>query len=206
MNKLNVPQTSFSELSTAEKIAAGVGVVAAVPLGLVYGGFKLIQKGHEIYSEYHENKALAVQMKNLELRPIKDEEIRQAFEEAVSSANSELDVTAMKLNYVAESYKSQFRKLLERNVTIKILYGRGEDPTTDTTADMLKETFRRYPNFRMKHTDNHAKIFICDNKFIVVSSYNVLSKDGQRYDWGEAGLLTNAPSVIAGFRQDYFDF
>ena len=51
-----------------------------------------------------------------------------------------------------------------------------------------------------------SKIFICDNKFIVVSSYNVLSKDGKVYDWGEAGLLTNAPSVIAGFRQDYFNF
>lgn len=201
---------SFSELSLGEKIGIGAVVAAAVPAGLIYGTGKLLQKGfqkgREFYSEYQENKALAAQMKNLELRAIKDEEIRAAFDEAVDSAQVELDITAMRLNYMAERYTSKFLALLEHNVTIKILYGRGEDPTTDATAARLKKEFGKYPNFRMSLTDNHAKLFICDSKFIVVSSYNVLSKDGKVYDWGEAGLLTNAPSVIAGFRQDYFNF
>jgi len=148
----------FEDLSKGGKIAT---VAIGIPAGLIYGTFKLgqkvIQKGQEIYSEYQENKALAAQMKKLELRIIKDEAIREAFDEAVISTQDEINITAMKLNYVAERYESQFRALLDKNVTIKILYGRGEDNTTYTTADSLKKTFCNYPNFKMKRTDNHAR-------------------------------------------------
>ena len=106
---------------------------------------------------------------------------------------------------------SKFRALLERDVTIKIFYGIGEEDAYDNrktkkTAERLKATFRRYPNFKIKRTDTHTKIFICDDKFLVLSNYNVLSKDGKLYTFGEAGLRSNDAEIILHHRKKYFDF
>ena len=155
---------------------------------------------------------LTERLKNLELCPLKDEEIRKVFDEAVNSAKFELDVTAMKLNrYMADKYIPHFRTLLDRGVTIKIFYGMGAEDTeenrwTNGTAFRLKKTFRRYPNFKMKRADTHAKIFICDDKFFVLSSYNVLTKDGEKYTFGEAGLRSSDAETISHHRKEYFDF
>ncbi len=154
---------------------------------------------------------LTERLKNLELQPLKDEEIRQRFDKAVESAQVELDITAMKLNYVADRYIPKFQALLERGVKIKIFYGIGEENAdenrkTNETAERLEEIFRNYPNFKIKRTDTHAKVFICDDKFLVLSSYNVLSKDGKRYTFGEAGLLSNDAELIAHHRKEYFNF
>jgi len=154
---------------------------------------------------------LTERIKNLKMISLKDEEIRAAFDEAVDSAEDELDVTAMKLNRKTEEYIPQFQKLLERGVKIKIFYGIGEEDSeenrwTRATAYKLKKIFRKYPNFKMKRADTHAKIFICDGKFLVLSSYNVLSKDGKIYDWGEAGLRSADAELIAHHRKEYFDF
>lgn len=154
---------------------------------------------------------LTERLKNLKMISLKDEEIRAAFDEAVDSAKVELDVTAMKLNYKTEEYIPQFQKLLERNVTIKIFYGIGEEDSdenyqTRATAYKLKKIFRKYPNFKMKRADTHAKIFICDEKFLVLSSYNVLTKDGAKYTFGEAGLRSTDAELITHHRKEYFDF
>lgn len=142
---------------------------------------------------------------------LKDEEIRAAFDEAVDSAEDELDVTAMKLNRKAEEYIPQFKALLERGVKIKIFYGIGEEDSdenyqTRATAYKLKKIFRKYPKFKMKRADTHAKVFICDEKFFVLSSYNVLTKDGARYTFGEAGLRSADAELIAHHRKEYFNF
>ena len=155
---------------------------------------------------------LTERVENLKVHPIKDEEIRAAFDEAVNSAQTELDITAMKLNdYLADKYIPKFRELLERNVTIKIFYGIGEENSdenfwTRKTADKFRKIFGEYPNFHMRRTDTHAKIFLCDDKFFVLSSYNVLSKDGERYTFGEAGLRSNNIEMIAHHRKEYFNF
>ena len=154
---------------------------------------------------------LTERIKNLKMISLKDEEIRAAFDEAVDSAEDELDVTAMKLNRKAEKYIPQFKALLERGVKIKIFYGIGEEDSdenhqTRATAYKLKKIFRKYPNFKMKRADTHAKIFICDEKFFVLSSYNVLTKDGARYKFGEAGLRSTDAEWIAHHRKEYFDF
>ena len=114
----------FENLSTGGKIAVmAVGVPVAAVGAVGYGVYKIFEKARETYSEYQENKALAAQMKKLELRIIKDEEIREAFDEAVISTQDEIDITAMKLNYVAERYESQFRALLDKNGTEKFTIG-----------------------------------------------------------------------------------
>ena len=154
---------------------------------------------------------LSERVKNLKMISLKDEEIRAAFDEAVASAEVELDVTAMKLNRTTEEYIPQFQKLLERGVKIKIFYGIGaedseENYQTRATAFKLKKIFRKHPNFKMKRADTHAKIFICDEKFWVLSSYNVLSKDGARYKFGEAGLRSADAEMISLHRKEYFNF
>lgn len=155
---------------------------------------------------------LTEQLKNEVATPLKDEEIRAAFDEAVNTAKIELNVTAMKLNnYIADKYIPQLKKLLKAGVQIKILYGIGEEDSdenfwTKKIADKLKKIFRNYPKFKMKRTDTHAKIFICNNKFFVLSSYNVLSKDGERYSFGEAGIRSGNAELISHYRKEYFNF
>ena len=154
---------------------------------------------------------LTERLKNVEVIPLKDEEIRAAFDEAVDSAQVELDVTAMKLNSVTERYIPQFRTLLERGVVIKIFYGIGEENSfenrnTRQTVARLKKEFDKYPNFHMRRTNTHTKIFLCDDKFCVLSSYNVLTKDGKQFTFGEAGLRSNNAGLIAHHRKEYFDF
>ena len=154
---------------------------------------------------------LAERLKNAEVKPFKDEEIRALFDKAVDSAQIELDITAMKFNDVTRKYFPKFKALLERGVTIKIFYGfinkKGQKDTfTEQIAEELKKEFRDYSNFKMKWEPIHAKIFICDDKFSVLSSYNVLSKDGTNAHFGESGLLLNDPKLIAHHRKEYFDF
>ncbi|MBR3051120.1 MAG: hypothetical protein IKG61_06690 [Selenomonadaceae bacterium] len=177
---------------------------------------KFYDTGFEHYIEFRTKISpqvleLTERVKNSKMISLKDEEIRAAFDEAVDSAKVELDVTAMKLNYKTEEYIPQFEKLLKRGVTIKIFYGIGAEDSdenywTRATAYKLKKIFRKYPNFKMKRADTHAKIFICDDKFTVVSSYNVLTKDGAKYTFGEAGLRSTDAELIAHHRKEYFDF
>lgn len=121
----------------------------------------------------------------------------------------------MKFNDVTRTYFQKFKALLERGVTIKIFYGfrdkNGEpDKDTEQIAGELKKRFHAYSNFKMKWEPLHAKIFICDDKFTVLSSYNLLSKYGGNNNsgegFGEAGLLSNDTKLIAHHRKEYFDF
>ncbi len=154
----------------------------------------------------------AERIKNSKAHFLKDEEIRELFNRAIEAAQIELDVTAMKLNrYVIESYVPKFEALIKAGVTIKICYGIGEENSeenrwTNKTAAYLRKKFRGCPNFKIKRSNIHAKVFICDEKFSVVSSYNVLSKRGDIYTFGEAGLRSEDSELISVYRKEYFDF
>ena len=135
---------------------------------------------------------LTERIKNLKMISLKDEEIRAAFDETVDSAEDELDVTAMKLNRKAEEYIPQFKALLERGVKIKIFYGIGEEDSdenhqTRATAYKLKKIFRKYPNFKMKRADTHAKIFICDEKFFGAVELQLADEGRENLRLGRGG-------------------
>ena len=114
--------------------------------------------------------------------------------------------------------QNAFERLLKRGVVIKILYGIGDmSPNTSDernrrtldVAEHLQRIFRDYPNFRMKCTNTHEKLFICDEKFYVSSSLNILSF---RADYTgndvreESGEASNNVKLIREYRKSLFDF
>ena len=66
-----------------------------------------------------------------------------------------------------------------------------------------------YPNFKMLLDNSHAKLFICDDKFYVISSFNILSFKGD-YDGQdmrrELGEYSTNKQILERYRKQYFDF
>ena len=145
---------------------------------------------------------------------VRNETIRHEYDKALVESEVELDIISAWMNFfvVDRAMKSKFEQLLKRGVTIKILYGIG-DMTPETTdarnkktlsvARQLQERFADYPNFKMKCTNTHQKLFICDEKFYVNSSLNILSFSGdysgtdKREEGGEA---SNNVKLIREYR------
>ncbi len=125
-----------------------------------------------------------------------DKEIRSVFDESLENAEEELDITAAWMNdwVVDDRMKRSMKRLLERGVKLKIFCGiesfndagRARESKTNKVAADLKRLFGERKNFVIQSTNSHAKVFVCDEKFYVVSSLNVLSNS--YFKWNEVGL------------------
>ena len=151
---------------------------------------------------------------------VRNRTIRNEFDKALRQATEELDIISAWINFrvVNENMQLAFENLLKHGVVIKILYGIGDmnprtcdirNQRTIETAEHLKTRFRHYPNFKMKCTNTHEKLFICDEKFYVNSSLNILSFDA-RYDGtdmrNEGGEASNNVTLIREYRKLLFNF
>lgn len=115
-------------------------------------------------------------------------------------------------------FKASFKRLLDNNVTIKIIYGikfhgnkeqQERFQKTEACANKLLEWFGAYPNFKIIKGNTHRKIFICDNRFYVISSMNILSNKGDFWKtdaWSEGGEASGDQSLIEAYRQKDFSF
>ena len=57
----------------------------------------------------------------------------------------------------------------------------------------------------MKSDDTHQKLFICDEKFYVNSSFNILSYSGTG-EHAESGEVSNNIDLIREYRRTLFNF
>ena len=184
-----------------------------------------------------ENKELRIQMneyfeENKQFKHLLDNEskilenaaIRRAFDSALQTSTKEIDIFAAWINnhVVDERMLETFESLLKKGVTIKIRYGIGDESNPDNdkrirrtknNAKKMKKRFEKYGElFRMKWDNSHAKLFICDDQFYVISSFNILSFDGQYEDGNEIstrrelGEWSKNISNLQTYRKMYFDF
>lgn len=151
---------------------------------------------------------------------VRNRTIRNEFNKALQIATEELDIISAWINFrvVNEDMQQAFENLLRRGVTIKILYGIGDmsrstsnsrNQQTNEVARYLKDRFRCYPNFKMKCINTHDKLFICDEKFYVHSSMNILSFNAEYNDGDtreESGEASNNLQLIREYRRLLFDF
>ena len=155
---------------------------------------------------------------------VENEQIRREFDRALVESEVELDIISPWMNSFVVNWDMQnkFEKLLKRGVTIKILYGIGDmtPETTDKrnqktleTERQLQERFAKYPNFKMKCTNTHEKLFICDEKFYVKPSMNILSFSGNYSEpdlwadlWAEVGEVSTNVNLIREYRRNWFNF
>ena len=176
--------------------------------------------------------SLAEQIINIKLQSdiqwqnyiVENEQIRREFDRALVESEVELDIISPWMNsYVVNlDMQRKFEQLLKRGVTIKILYGIGDmsPETTDKrnkktleVARQLQERFVEYSNFKMKCTNTHEKLFICDEKFYVKPSMNILSFSGNYSEpdlwadiWAEVGEVSTNVNLIREYRRTKFNF
>ena len=151
---------------------------------------------------------------------VRNRTIRNEFNKALREATKELDIISSWMTFYVVNIDMQnaFEQLLKQGVIIKILYGIGDmSPNTSDernrrtldVAEHLQRIFRDYTNFRMKCANTHEKLFICDEKFYVSSSLNILSF---RADYTgndvreESGEASNNVKLMREYRKSLFDF
>lgn len=143
---------------------------------------------------------------------VRNRTIRNEFNKALQAATEELDIVSAWINFnvVNESLQQSFENLLRRGVTIKILYGIGDmglftadsrNRRTNEVAAHLKKRFKNYPNFKMKCTNTHEKLFICDEKFYVHSSMNILSFSAT-YNTATCAMKAAKPQIICNLYEN----
>ena len=151
---------------------------------------------------------------------VRNQTIRNEFNKALREVTEELDIISswMSDSVVDIVMQNTFERLLKRGVVIKILYGIGDmssntkdkrNRRTLDVAEQLQRNFCNYPNFKMKCTNTHAKLFICDEKFYINSSLNILSfkADYSGIDIREESReASNNVKLIREYRKSVFNF
>jgi hypothetical protein len=108
------------------------------------------------------------------------------------------------------SFKDHLEKALKRQVHVTIIYGFGGNKTGKSDID--QKTKKYFNNLKKRYKEhlfiketkgNHAKVIICDDKFMVVTSFNWLSFKGDksRSLRIECGMINKNKEEIAKMRQ-----
>ena len=153
-------------------------------------------------------------------KDLSNSEIRDAFINAIRTAEKELNIYVPWISFkvVNKDLKKDFEDALKRNVTIKILYGIEDNwnssykrtDKTEMVASELANLYEKYGSlFRMKRTNSHAKLLLCDNVFYIIGGYNFLSFDGdyrKENTRGELSEYSEDLEQLTTYRQKYFDF
>nr|WP_246187559.1 phospholipase D-like domain-containing protein [Ornithinibacillus caprae] len=157
------------------------------------------------------------------VRHIKDAEIRGKFIEALQTAQYELCIISPWLGswIFNNQFLSNIQDACKRGVTIKILYGINDQSKenqrnnrsikTEELANSLKKKLAKYvkqETFKMKRTNTHFKLVICDDRFYLIGSYNFLSFEGKydEYTRGEGIEYSENKEMIKEYKERYFDF
>lgn len=85
---------------------------------------------------------------------------------------------------VVKEYEKHIESALKKGIKVSIKYGlkprnKTDKPPIDTESKMLFDKWdKSYPNFKANTDDNHSKILICDDEFMIIGSFNWLSFGG----------------------------
>jgi uncharacterized protein (DUF697 family) len=161
----------------------------------------------------------------LKNQPLSNSEIPNWMLYALRQAKNEIDIMSPWANRrVANGLRSDMEKALDRGVTLKILYGLHErsdqqKERLNRTTQVIEEMriwFRPYGGlFRARdiaETHNpsgtHGKLFICDESFYLLGSFNFLSFDGDYEDGGreEIAEMSRDIDLLRWYRKRYFSF
>lgn len=85
---------------------------------------------------------------------------------------------------VVKEYEKHIESALKKGIKVSIKYGlkprnKTDKPSIDTESTKLFTKWGKdYPNFQANTDNNHSKILICDNSFMIIGSFNWLSFGG----------------------------
>ena len=178
---------------------------------------------NKILQIYEEQDAYIQELENksaTENEIVEAAEIRKKFNKALRTAKRELDIFSpwMNRHVVNENLVNSLEQLLQKGVVVKIRYGIGQgvgsgsqdrNNKTEIIAQELIERFSKYKNFHIYKDNSHAKLYMCDDEFYVLSSFNILSYDGGlngKDKRGELGEYSTNKKMIDAYRNKYFFF
>lgn len=105
---------------------------------------------------------------------------------------------------VLEKYKEYMENALINGVNIYINYGISDNGKEDIDKDAkiyLTELSKKYENLHIhSNAKTHAKVLICDDKWVVTGSFNWLSYDGSD-NRGESSTLQIDKNIIDTLKQ-----
>jgi PLD-like domain len=143
-----------------------------------------------------------------------NEEIRPYLENTFKIAKREIDIISPWLSHNAVDNKliNLMRAALNRDVKIRIIYGYegGEvEQNSRQFAAKISEIFQPQGNlFKITRVNTHEKLLLCDDRYIMVGSYNLLSFGG-KYNKGtrnEMMLYSQDYNLLKVLRKKHFQF
>lgn len=131
------------------------------------------------------------------------------LQDAFRSAKQEvIIVSPWVTREVTDDLEEDMKQFLDRGGTIRIGYGYPRDQDqkrlqTERTIDRLKRTLRSDRFHAIRLGDTHEKILLCDERFVVVGSYNWLSFRGDRKRGftAETSVYVDNPTVVSDIKQ-----
>ncbi len=157
-------------------------------------------------------------------KSFKDKEIRIRVLEIIKEAKQEIDIIAPWISWTIANdneFIQVMKEVLNRGVIIKILTGLGGNSSYQSDKEKRKktekyasqwtnDTFKSYKDrFFIRFENTHVKLLLCDEKYHMSGSYNILSFDG-RYDGtdtrGENMDIQHDRDLIIEKRNIYFNF
>lgn len=176
---------------------------------------------NEMYQKQDEYISRIQQLNEAANIPIENKAIRRQFDKAINEAKTEIDILSpwVTETVVNKSFIEKMRRLLERGVIIKIAYGIGSnsenagsrEERSEKVIDKLHREFHQWSgkSFITKRGDSHGKLFLCDDKYYVIASFNFLSFDGNykgKDKRGEIGEYSENQKILEEYRLHYFNF
>lgn len=112
-----------------------------------------------------------------------NEQLKPMFTNTFAIAEDEIDLICPWLSraVINEEFISLVHKAIARGVTVKIIYGIGTDDSnerqrqSEQVAAMLKTRFSWTDRLHLRKDNTHIKYLICDEKYMMCGSYNLLS-------------------------------
>jgi len=160
-----------------------------------------------------ELESMKKQVEELTVRNLKVYDHQPMLQKAIDNSQERLMIISpwIRANVVDKKFLQAFEKMLKRGVKVFIGYGLGNEDKNMSEADSkaekdLEKLARKYKNFWLKRLGNtHAKILICDTKFMITTSLNWLSFKGDpdRKFRDERGTLVSIPKNIDEQFADY---
>ncbi len=167
------------------------------------------EKFQDLTSEKIEEK-LAVNLE--EGKTIETAEHKKYLKYILKNAQKEIYIQSPWIRYeILNIYKDKIDEALKRGVKIIIKYGLKPKNRFDKAGidDKSQEYFNGLDKklFKLKQGNDHSKILICDDKFMIVGSFNWLSfggeKDRDGDTRGETSTINKNKSEIAKTKEKF---
>ena len=142
------------------------------------------------------------------VRPVQTYEHPTLLTEALETSEKRLLLISpwLRRGVINDAFLAKLKAALERGVVVYLGWGMSASETDSPDADSglvkeLDEFAKAYGGFRFERLGRtHAKVLVCDSRFVVVTSFNWLSfrGDPKRTFRDERGTLVSIPEYVDG--------